>query len=141
LRLDWPAYNVANGAIWPAVCDLDGDKSSEIVMGVDEGGQGWIQIFDSGTEFNPAAGTPVSGGWARVDWSSYNAKVGVTFPTCGELDLDGKDELIIGLGEGAGGWFQVLDDLDAGLVHLAWPRVHWDSYNDTNGLSRTAIAR
>ena len=59
----------------------------------------------------------------------------------GDIDGDGRDEIIVGLGrvQGApgipGGYFAVLDD-DYSVI--AWGQVEWPEYNQINGETRLA---
>lgn len=141
LQVGWSAYERANGETWPSVCDLDGDGAGEAVLGLGKGGQGWVRIFDSATGLAPAEGTPTDGGWVQIDWSGYNRASGETRPACGDLDADGFDELLIGLGAKGQGWLELLDDLDAGLGNLDWWQLDWSGYNGKNGSTRPAISR
>jgi len=103
-KLQWGGYNSTTGAIRPAVCDLNGDGQGEVVLGLGSGGQGFLQVLDSSAGFNPLAGTPKSNGWLQVNWGAYNSAHGESFPSCGDMDGDGKDELAIGLGTGGQGF-------------------------------------
>jgi hypothetical protein len=49
------------------------------------------------------------------------------------VDGDGKDEIVVGLANDGEGYLEVLDDQNAGYGHLWWARVHWNTYNQTNG--------
>jgi hypothetical protein len=49
------------------------------------------------------------------------------------VDQDGKDEIVVGLGQDGGGYIEIFDDAIAGYPHLAWARVHWSTYNSANG--------
>ena len=132
-RVNWSPYNAANGETWPACGDLDGDGRDEIIIGLGSGGAGWVEVFDY------AGGRITHNHWKHINWSPYNAANGETRPACGDLDGDGKDEIIIGFGPVAGetslpgGWIQVMDD-DA----VQWGRVGWSGYNDSNGETRPA---
>ena len=187
IQVDWPAYNAANGEVWPAVGDIDGDGRAEIVAGLGSGGLGWFEIFDdaaanfahiawrqvdwpaysAGTgATHPAIGnldgigaseiviglgsggggylevfTGAAGGfshqaWLQVDWPAYNAANGTTFPAAGDLDGDGRAEIVVGLGNGGGGWLRVFDDAASSFAHAAWLRVDWPAYN-TEGSGET----
>ena len=57
-----------------------------------------MQVLE-GPQFTGAAGTPASGGWDQAGWQSYNRALGETLPSCGDLDGDGRDELLIGVDE------------------------------------------
>ena len=129
-RINWATYNGANGESWPACGDVDGDGRDEIIVGLGSGGgKGWVEVFDYD------AGSITHTAWARVNWWVYNTADGETRPACGDIDGDGRDEVVVGLGSAGGGWFKVFDDALAGYAHLAWPRVQWATYNGANGES------
>jgi hypothetical protein len=131
-RIEWSLYNIANGETWPACGDIDGDGADEIIMGLGSGGNGWLETFDY------TGGKVVHKSWLQVNWAAYNTANGETRPTCGDIDGDGKDEIVVGLGPVAGsastpgGWFEVFDD----EVHLSWGRTNWSLYNSANGETR-----
>jgi len=133
-RINWSAYNSANGESWPACGDVDGDGRDEIIIGLGTypAAGGYVEIFDYD------AGSVTHAAWVRVNWCAYNTANGETHPACGDIDGDGRDEIIIGLGSAAGGWFEVFDDALGSYAHLAWPRVQWWSYNSANGETRPA---
>jgi len=144
LQLGWTAYQVANGETWPAIGDLDGDNRGELVLGLGNGGSGWLRVFMGEVGgFAPAPGTPVADGWVRIDWAAYNSAVGSSYPAIGDLDGNGASELIIGLGTytAAGGFMEIRESLADGLVHRAWARVAWVPYNGANGLTRPTVSR
>jgi subtilisin family serine protease len=125
--INWSPYNSTSGESWPACGDIDGDGRDEIIIGLGSypADGGWFEVFDYD------AGNLVHKVWWRVSWSSYNSANGETRPACGDIDGDGRDEIIIGLGSypANGGWFEVFD-YDAGYpVHKVWGRVNWSSYN------------
>ena len=71
--------------------------------------------------------------WVRVPWDSYNTANGETYPACGDVDGDGRNELVIGLGRGGHGWVLVLDDANTNYGVKRWLRVNWSTYNNSNG--------
>jgi hypothetical protein len=133
-KIEWSSYNSSNGETWPACGDVDGDGKDEIIVGLGSfPAGGWIEIFDY------EAGKATHKHWVQVNWSNYNSSNGETRPACGDVDGDGKDEIIVGLGFfPAGGWFEVFDDASAGYAHLAWLRVNLNDYNSSNGETRPA---
>jgi hypothetical protein len=135
VRLNWLSYNnnASLGMVFPAICDLNGDARGEVVMGA--GDDGWIQIFDPATNFAPAVGTPVAGGWARMMWNAYNVANGSVYPACGDLDDDGREELLLGAAADptSGGWVEKKEDLLGALAHNGWLRVNWSAYNNATG--------
>lgn len=139
-RVDWSQYNQSSGISWPAICDLDGDNLGELVLGLDQGSSGWLQVLDS-PGFTGASGTPAAGGWVHSGFPGYYAEQGVTFPACGDLDGDGRDELVIGLDSYPqdGGRIEVVEDLIDNLQHKFWIRVNWNRYNQNDGSTRPAV--
>ena len=118
--------------------DIDGDGRDEIVLGLGPvSGDpsipgGWFEVLDD--DYTHLA-------WGRINWSSYNTANGESWPACGDIDADGRDEIVIGLGSYAtnGGWFEVFDYEGSSLVHTAWGKVHWWDYNSTNGETWPAV--
>jgi hypothetical protein len=131
-QVQWPGYNTTNGESWPACGDVDGDGKDEIVVGLGSGSGGFMEIFDYDT------GSINHKEWIRVNWKGYNMANGETRPACGDIDGDGIDEIVVGLGGGSGGYMEVFDDSSTGYVHLAWPMVLWKGYNMANGETRPA---
>ncbi|MGH9309326.1 MAG: fibronectin type III domain-containing protein [Vicinamibacterales bacterium] len=132
-QVNWPAYNAGHGPTHPAIGDFDGDGSSEIVLGLGRGAGGWLEIV------NGASSGFSHRGWIRIDWDAYASANGATYPAAGDIDADGRAEIVIGLGSGSGGSFEVLDDADASFAHLRWERASWTAYNSFSGETHPAV--
>lgn len=130
------AYNAASGETRVAAGDLDGDGTCELVVGrarYNSNG-GWFAIVDDqGASFTVLR-------WMQVPFSAYNATNGETWPACGDIDGDGRDEIVIGLGTytAQGGYFALYNDASSGYAFMGWRRVSWSQYNAANGETRPA---
>jgi hypothetical protein len=101
--------------------------------GVLPGSGGWVEVL---TSQGGEAALPV-----HVDWPEYNKLSGEMRTATGDIDGDGQDEIIVGLGRVndapgiPGGYFTVLDD-DFSVI--GWGQVEWPEYNAINGETRVA---
>lgn len=133
-RLPWPTYNGTGKGVHPALGDVDGDGLDELALGVESGGNGWIAVLD-----DAAHGFALLQ-WVQVPWPTYNAANGEVWPAIGDIDNDGKAELVGGLGTGGAGWFIIFDDASAGFAPVAWRQTAWSAYNaGSSGVTRPAI--
>ena len=140
-QIEWPEYNATNGETRPACGDIDGDCIAEIIIGLGPGGEGRMEIF----KFENQQLKHVK--WLQTGWEDYNRGNGEIRPACGDLDGDGKDEVVAGLGpvmdnpDIPGGVFFILDTAagsvdipDAGQSDISgWGVVSWPEYNRING--------
>jgi hypothetical protein len=106
---------------------LNGDGKDEIVVGLGPvknnpdipGGVFFIFNADlSDTGETAAVGSAV------IDWPDYNRISGESWPACGDINGDGKDEIVLGLGKQGGGRFEILefDMIQNRAGHLAWQK-------------------
>ncbi|HDS16215.1 MAG TPA: VCBS repeat-containing protein [Proteobacteria bacterium] len=129
-RLDWPHYNQARGESRLARGDIDGDGKDEIIVGMgaiagDElAPAGYFQVLDDNYQHLF---------WGQVDWDAYNEGNGETWPACGDIDGDGRDEILIGLGRGGMGIIEVFKVSENQLVHHSWMASTWSEYNLAHG--------
>ena len=133
--MGWDDYNALNGEARIATGDIDGDGKKEIIIGLGpvEGNSeipgGKFQILDD--DFT-------SLGWGQIAWPDYNAVNGETWPACGDIDGDGVDEILIGLGIGGDGRVEVFKFKRGRAVHVAWIKVGWEDYCVAGGGIRPA---
>lgn len=88
-RATWRPYAAFRGSMTVAVGDLNGDGLREIVTGAGPGGGPHVRVFKTD-------GTVWGGSWFAFDARDR----GGVFVTTGDLDGDGKDEVIAGAGQG-----------------------------------------
>ena len=129
-RLDWPYYNNLRGESRVAHGDIDGDGKDEIIIGM--GPVAYDQIAPAG-HFEVLDDNHQHLFWGQINWGIYNEGNGETWPACGDLDGDGRDEILIGLGKGGMGIIAVFSVSDNQLKHLTWIASTWDEYNLARG--------
>jgi hypothetical protein len=131
-QVAWPAYTAGDGRTHPAIGDVTGDGVSEIIVGLGPGAAGWVEIV------NGAASGYTHRAWVQVPWSGYAAANGTAWPAAGDVDGDGIDELVLGLGRGGEGWLAVLDDEPHGYQVVRWLQVGWRGYDSAVGETHPA---
>ncbi len=135
LSIDWPEYQSLSGEARLATGDIDGDKFDEIIIGLGpvpgnaEIPGGKFEIFDD--DFT-------SLGWGRIEWTDYNSENGESWPACGDIDGDGRAEILIGLGAGGNGLTEIFKFRDGKAVHEKWVQVGWEEYCAAGGGVRPA---
>jgi hypothetical protein len=133
IALPWPAYSQQNGELHPVHGDIDGDTLDELIVGLGSGGHGWIALFDDVEHGHALLG------WIQVPWPWYNAASGAVWPAAGDLDGDGTDEIVAGLGPMGQGYLAIFDGAARGYALRTWRRADWPWYNAANGETHPAI--
>ncbi len=135
LRSNWPHYNEVRGESRVARGDIDGDGRDELIIGMGPNDSdktapvGIFEVLDD--DFSHLY-------WGQVDWPDYNFGNGETWPACGDIDGDGRDEILIGLGPGGMGAVEVFTVSGNQLVHKSWYNSSWSEYNQARGEIRPA---
>src|SRR4029079_613547 len=67
--------------------------------------------------------------WRQVQWPTYNAGNGGVYVAAGDLDGDGRAEIVAGLASGGAGWLEVFDDATTTYAHVKWIQTSWSAFN------------
>lgn len=102
----------AAGDLRPVWCDLDGDEDRDLVVGFGPGSGAHVLVLMMEDL------TVVEEQSIRTAWSTYQTRNGETYPGCGDLDGDDRNELVIGLGAGSAVSMMMLDDRDSGFRRI-----------------------
>jgi len=144
-ELPWDEYNTSLGETRPACGNIDSDNCMEIIVGLGSDRangilpKGQYAVLDK-TCSDDLASPFNSIIWGQVDWPEYNASNGETWPSCGDTDGNGLDEILLGLGTGGAGKMEIVQYTNSALEHLNWLTVDWSEYNTQLGETRPACS-
>jgi hypothetical protein len=124
IKVNWVDYrNCGNAPTYPACGNLDDDPADEIVIGLGETGLGRLRVVDD------AIGNYAVLKALQVNWLAYRTCGNApTYPACGDVDGDGQDEIVVGLGETGMGRLRVIDGKNGGYAALSSLNVGWADY-------------
>lgn len=149
LQVPWWVYDfILNGETWPACGDLNCDGFDDIVVGLGRHGQCRVYISHGSptgpgplTLWLPSVPAPPAPPALALHWSWYKMSNGETRPAVGDIDADGRDEIVLGLGRktylspwtGGMGRCYMFDDATSGLGYLGSCEAAWPPYRNNNG--------
>jgi hypothetical protein len=112
IRAGTSAYRQLDGQTFPACGDADGDGMPEIVVGMGPDAEETLQVFDDrSTGFAPYALPGSAAGILSVPVTNRIRNRGAQLiPALGDIDGDGRDELVVGFGSEGIRRIAVLDD-------------------------------
>lgn len=127
LRVPWTGYNAKNGLVRPCAANVDNDPEAEIVFGLGTGGAGIGGAFDDEHRSHAFLG------WFTAGPAAYRSANGEVRVAAGDVDGDGRDELVIGFGVGGAGRVEIRDDRTANWAVMGVMTIPFPAYNSARG--------
>jgi hypothetical protein len=101
------------GPVYPAIGNIDGDAPDELVVGLGHtmGGGRLVVLDDLAMGFAIHSGNRTGEPWLRVDPNPAAIQRHTrAMPALGDVDGDGRDEIVVSFGKGSGARVALLDD-------------------------------
>lgn len=127
---DMQAATLTNGYTYLPLATTERIALGLTAIGTDGGGI--ATRAGSGDSYEPRQ-------WRRLPWSAYNATGKGTHVAAGDVDGDGRAEVVAGLGNGAAGWFAIVNDANAAYALIGWRQVAWATYSAGDGRTFPAV--
>ena len=138
LTVGWENYRKATKEARVASGDLDGDGNTELIIGL---GPVEDDAAIPGGFFQVVSPTYQHLAWGRLpegEYTLYNDFNGETWPACGDLNNDGRDEIVVGLGKGGGGRIAIFSFDGEHVTFETTTTLPWEEYNLAVGETRPA---
>ena len=131
--VDWPDYNALSGETRPVCGDINRTMRDEILLGLGTNAGGKITVFSFGM------GKVTFKKWLEAGNPEYRDQNGETRLSCGDIDGDGLDEILVGFGQGGQGIMEMHDDGLHDFSMLSKLQMPDADYNIVNGETYPAI--
>ena len=112
----------SNGSVRPSGCDLEGDGDQDLVVGFGTGSGGVVAVL------RLEDGAVVEVDSITAGTASYREFSGRTTPACGDLDGDGRAEIVVGFSGSMRGVVQIFDDVSTGFAPMASARSNAEGF-------------
>ena len=106
----WVDSGAGGRELRPTFCDLDADGDIDLALGFGPGSGGQMALVYFEADAVDHVDTLTAGD------ATYHAEDGQTWPACGDVDGDDRNELVVGLGPAANAHLAAFDSFDTGFA-------------------------